>query len=194
MIRNAGTAMADPFRIVFVCTGNRFRSPLAEALVRRAVDGLGVEVGSFGTLDLGPAAPLPEAIEEGDRLGVDLRGHRARPLAGSDLGAADLVVGFERQHVAAAVVDARAPRERTFTLPELVHNLRLFRAPAGHDALTRARLGVALAHGARPPTSMLPAAAEIADPLGRSRRTQRAVADRVDELTTPLVSQLFGLP
>jgi len=64
MIRNTSDAMAAAFRIDFVCTGNRFRSPLAAELLRRAIGGLPVEVASVGTLDLGPLSALPEAMEE----------------------------------------------------------------------------------------------------------------------------------
>jgi hypothetical protein len=39
------------FEVVFVCTGNRFRSPLAAALFGRATAGLPVSVSSRGTLD-----------------------------------------------------------------------------------------------------------------------------------------------
>jgi len=184
--------MTPIFAVVFVCTGNRFRSPLAAELLRRAVAGLPVEVRSVGTLDLGPVPPLPEAIAEAARLGLDLSEHRATPLAGEDLEAVDLVVGFERSHVVAAVVEGRASRERTFTLTELVHHLGLFRAPAIESAIERARRAVALANGARPPNPMLSAGGEIPDPLGQSRRVQRRTAERLPPLTARLASALFG--
>ena len=50
--------------------------------------------------------------------GIDVAAHRSRLL--DSIAAADLVVGFERIHVAAAVVDGGAQRDRVFTLPELV--------------------------------------------------------------------------
>ena len=40
---------ADELQVVFVCTGNRFRSPLAAALFREATSGLPVDVRSMGT-------------------------------------------------------------------------------------------------------------------------------------------------
>ena len=51
-----------PFHVVFVCTGNRARSPLAEVFLRAKVDSGAVRVESYGTLELGPAPATPEAI------------------------------------------------------------------------------------------------------------------------------------
>ena len=110
---------AAPLRVVFVCTGNRFRSPLGAALFAKAA-GAQATVESAGTLELGARPAFAETIEEGGRLGVDLSGHRARYLGRVDLSSADLVLGFEQMHVATAVVDAGAERDRSFTLPELV--------------------------------------------------------------------------
>ena len=53
-------------------------------------------------------------------LGLDLSAHRARSVGDLELGEYDLVLGFERKHVVASVVDAKAKVERTLTLPELL--------------------------------------------------------------------------
>ena len=45
------SAPEDVFHVVFICTGNRFRSVLAEHRLRQATSGLPVRVSSFGTLD-----------------------------------------------------------------------------------------------------------------------------------------------
>jgi protein-tyrosine-phosphatase len=179
------------FEVVFVCTGNRARSPLAEALFRRAATDLPVAVSSLGTLDLGSIPPLPEAEREALRLGLDLSGHRSRPLLGADLGAADLVLGFERMHVVSAVVDARAVRARSFTLPELVPLLERLDLPPARDPVERARLAVAAAHAERPDPAMTEVA-ELADPLGGGAAVFRDTADRVADLTGRLAVRLFG--
>ena len=110
----------DPFDIVFICTGNRFRSVIGEGLMKRLTEGLPVQTTSAGTLDLGPVAALPEALELAPSLDLDLTEHRARCVRNVDLSEADLVLGFEYQHLAAAVTEGAARRERTFTVPELV--------------------------------------------------------------------------
>jgi protein-tyrosine-phosphatase len=143
-----------------------------------------VEVSSLGTLDLGPVPALPEAVTLAEELGLDLASHRARQLG--DLGDLDLVVGFERKHVMAAVVDAGAAIERTFTLPELVELLQgLSAPPAG------ARERIAAAHAARPPDFRSRPLPEIRDPLGLPAPEQRAVARAVEEQVTELAAALF---
>jgi protein-tyrosine-phosphatase len=142
---------------------------------------LPVEVSSLGTLDLGPVPALPEAVALADELGLDLTGHRARQL--DDLRDRDLVVGFERKHVMAAVVEAGAPVEKTFTLPELVDLL--------HDRTDSPRDRIAAAHAARPRDFRNQPLPEIPDPLGLSAPEQRAVARTVDEQVSALVVALF---
>src|SRR6185312_16331316 len=106
----------DPFAIVFVCSGNRFRSPLAEHLMRDATEGLPVRVSSVGTLGIRESPALDEARALAREVGIDLDGHRSRPLRRELVEHADLVLGFERRHVAHAVVDGGVPRERAFTV------------------------------------------------------------------------------
>jgi protein arginine phosphatase len=147
-------------------------------------DGLPVEVSSLGTLDLGPVPALPETVTLAEELGLDLTSHRARQLG--DLRDRDLVVGFERKHVMAAVVDAGAAVERTFTLPELVELLRGLSAPPAE-----ARERIAAAHAARPPDYRNRPLAEIRDPLGLSAPEQRAVARTVEVQVSELATALF---
>jgi protein-tyrosine phosphatase len=182
----------DPFRVVFICTGNRFRSPLAEAFFRVEAGAVPVDVRSLGTLELGDAEALPEAVELARQYGVDLTAHRASGLRGIDLSGVDLVVGFERRHMAAAVVEARASIERTFTLPELVGFLTRQPAPGEPDPQARARAAVRLAHTRRPPDFRRAPVAELADPLGLSPAAQHEVALEVRRLTSALAAELFG--
>ena len=180
------------FRIVVVCTGNRFRSPLAEAFIRRLTAGLPVEVSSRGALDLDGAPPLENAVEGAAKLGVDISGHRARCLAGTDLREVDLVLGFERAHVSRAVVDYGAPREKTFTLPELVELLAALPAadPDARGPVERARAVVEQAGRYRRPFgARLP---ELADPLRASDRVQRDTVGRLYDASAALVRHLFG--
>jgi protein-tyrosine phosphatase len=184
---------ARPFEVAFVCTGNRFRSPLAAALLTAEAGELPVQVCSLGVLELGPAPALPEAIEVAETFGLDLVGHRARDLAQIDLEPFDLVVGFERMHVRAAVVDGGARIERTFTLPELVELLESIpNPPAQTDPLDQAGERLTQAHELRPPGFRTRAVAEIADPLGRAGREQRRTAEELQGLVRRLARLLFG--
>src|SRR3954447_23282305 len=132
--------MSEMLRVSFVCTGNRARSPLAEALFRHATTGLPVEVDSWGLLDVEGAPPLAEAADVAAALGVDIAAHRARRLEPGCLRDRDLVVGVERIHVDAAVADGGADETRVFmllALPALLDEASP--PPGGMSRLDQAR-------------------------------------------------------
>jgi protein-tyrosine phosphatase len=181
-----------PLHVVFICTGNRFRSPLAEALLRRAVDPDRVRVVSFGTLELGALAPLDGAVAEARRRQLDLSGHRARGLRGGALAGADLVLGFQRTHVEAAVNRAGARPERSFVLGELVELLERVEPPGAADPVERAREALASAQAVRGALSMSPEALEVPDPLGQPPAAQSLAAAWIERLVDRLVAGLFG--
>ena len=179
----------DEFRVVVICSGNRFRSPIAEAILRRDTDGLPVRVESFGTMDLPSGHALPEALELAPGYDLDLTSHRSRPLAGHDLSAVDLVIGFEPIHVSTAVVSAHARREHTFLITELVAGLEASPPPPESGVVERARSAVSRADEARKADPG--AAREIADPIGGPAAGYRRTADEVYSLTSRLVELLF---
>lgn len=88
-------------RVLFVCTGNICRSPLAAAALRtRArLQELTIEVDSAAThpYHVGEAAD-PRAIEAGRRRGYDLASHRARQVASEDFERYEWVVAMDRDN------------------------------------------------------------------------------------------------
>ena len=76
--------MQRAMRLLFVCTGNTCRSPLAEAIARRLAEERGlhdVTVGSAGT-SAWPDAPASDgALLVALEHGLDLGDHRARVLS-----------------------------------------------------------------------------------------------------------------
>jgi protein-tyrosine phosphatase len=98
--------------IVFVCTGNTCRSPLAEALFKKLLgERLGCrpeELPEHGFLVLSaglaafPGCPATaEAVEAARELGADLSEHLSRPLTAGLAGQADYVVAMTRSHLLA---------------------------------------------------------------------------------------------
>jgi protein-tyrosine phosphatase len=179
-----------PFQLVVVCTGNRVRSPAAEGFLRLLTEGLPVRLSSAGLLDLGPVPALPETLQTAAELGLDLSDHRAQCVVHADLSGVDLVVGFEQRHVATAVVDASAERDKTFTIVELVDLLERVLPPTDAEPAERAREAVARAAALRRGRTEPPP--EIADPLGGSAAVYRSTIERVRDLSERLAVGLFG--
>lgn len=181
----------DFFSTVFVCTGNRFRSPLAAAFLRRLTAGLPVTVSSRGILQLNDSRALAEAIELAFWFGLDLSQHRAQRLAPATLEDADLVVGFEHAHVRHAVIDGGAQRTATFTLTELVALLDGAAPPVG-NVVEGARRAVEDANRKRE-GGMGTSTPDLPDPYGRSWKAQCRIACEIREAVVELAGLLFGV-
>lgn len=87
--------------VLFVCTGNLCRSPVAEYLLQERLSQLGEEnivVESAGTIAGDGNRAAQDAVETMAAFGIDMSGHRARRLTGEMIAAADLVIAMEKYH------------------------------------------------------------------------------------------------
>ncbi len=82
------------FRVLFVCTGNTCRSPLAEAALVRALgeDASRVEVRSAGTAAFDGSPASSTSREVARKAGLDLERHKSRRLGRDQLQGVDLVL------------------------------------------------------------------------------------------------------
>lgn len=90
-------------RILFVCSGNTCRSPLAEATLRRVAGDGGrgdIEVSSAGTHAWSGSPASDGAVLVGMERGLDLTGHRSRLLTREIVEANDLILVMSPSHLA----------------------------------------------------------------------------------------------
>lgn len=90
--------------ILFVCTGNLCRSPIAEAIARSKAQSMGLSAllsfGSVGTQPPWPGSPADRrAIEIGSRRGYDLGGHKSRRVTSDDFARYDHILAMDRYNL-----------------------------------------------------------------------------------------------
>lgn len=158
--------------ILFVCTGNTCRSPMAERLFSSKLGALGItdlEVVSRGILaglDQ-PASPEAQKVMA-EQYGIDLAAHRTKPLTESDLERATLILTMTQGHK--QVIGKRFPqvRDKLFTLKEYV---RLDQPEAGISK--------------REPEDL-----DIADPFGESVEVYQEIARHIEQVIDALIARL----
>jgi protein-tyrosine-phosphatase len=110
--------MQREMHLLFVCTGNTCRSPLAEAIARRMAEerGLhGVTVASAGT-SAWPGAPASDgALLVALEHGLDLGDHRARVLSPEIVADATHILAMGPHHLERAEALGGAGKSRLLT-------------------------------------------------------------------------------
>lgn len=109
--------------ILFVCTANRFRSPIAAACTERKLHAEGLAeswtVASAGTWTTSGLPAHPKALTSAAALGLDLTAHKSREVNTALLAAANLIVVMEQGHKEALECEFPACRRQIALLGEL---------------------------------------------------------------------------
>jgi glycine hydroxymethyltransferase len=113
--------------ILFVCTGNVCRSPMAEGLFRHATAGRDeyrVLSAGIGAADGQP--PSAFAVQAMQELGIDISQQRSCKLTADAVRQADYILGMTHSHVDSVTLLYPQAAERTFLLREFDETLDPF--------------------------------------------------------------------
>jgi protein-tyrosine phosphatase len=173
MAEPASTAPATTFRVLCVCTANRYRSALAEHLLRRVAHEYGLDwtVASAGTAAVAGEPPDPRTVEVLGRYDVHPSSWRTTRLDAALVDRADLVLVAAEEHRRRVVALQPAALHRTFPL------------------LQFARLADAAAHATRPVAADEPSGSAgelLIERVRRARAVVQPVPPGADDLTDPV--------
>lgn len=88
--------------VMFICTGNICRSPMAHAYMQKKVYDLNKEseyiISSCGTQAVQGQSATDNAINSMKRYGIDLTNHRATHIENSDIMNCDLIFALTENH------------------------------------------------------------------------------------------------
>lgn len=183
----------DLVNVLFVCTGNVCRSPMAEGFLRSEAErhGLSLSVRSTGTHAWPGRAATIDARKIMTELGAPIDGHKTLELDDALIEWADLVIALAREHERDTVRAHPQAERKTFTLKGLLRVLD--ELPPYADPAS----WVEAAHEARvvagPPDDN-----DVDDPFGERQAAYRRVATEIQGLVTALgegmASKRVGAP
>jgi protein-tyrosine phosphatase len=166
----------EPFRLLYVCTGNICRSPFAQLHTRFLLDAwLGPAATRFEVASAGVGAVVGAGMHPLSREQLTTRrdhprvaAFRARRLPEPEVAAADLVLTMNRHHRSRVLQDVPQALRSTFTLRELARLLDAVDVAAlPADPVDRARALVPAALAARGASGPVPAEDDaVPDPIG----------------------------
>ncbi len=121
--------------VLFVCTADRFRSPLAAALFKHRLDqeseARDWSVGSAGTWAESDRVVIPPTKWVAGHLNLDLGAHKSRPISKELLSTHDLILVMENNHREALLVEFPEMKDRLFLLSEVASG-RAYNIPDPH--------------------------------------------------------------
>ena len=123
--------------VLFVCTANRFRSPLAASLLQRDLQALGLAeswiVNSAGIWAAPGQPALPQVSEAAQRLNIDLSSHRSIRVSRKLLARYDLILVMQASQKEALLTEYPELEERVYLFSHVVER-RTYDIPDAVDS------------------------------------------------------------
>jgi protein-tyrosine-phosphatase len=182
-----GQPPAKSFSILYVCTGNICRSPLAERLTwLRLAQAVGAQAAGYKASSQGTGGLVGRPMDAAAatqlrRLGGDPGGFAARALTVPELQGADLILTATRGHRSRVLEEEPRALRRTFTIREFADLV---------DGATGRSPAELIAGAASRRADSRVRNYDIADPIGAPEALHAQVADVIDTSVTVLVRAL----
>ena len=118
-------------RIIFVCTGNTCRSPMAEGILKSIYKDYEVlSRGLYVPEEIGASFFSIKAMQEMD---IDISGHKSKQLTVGEAEDCDLVITMTKSHKNIIISSYPKFSDKTFTLSEFAGEEGDVRDPYGMD-------------------------------------------------------------
>lgn len=149
-------------KLLFVCTANRCRSPMAERLFIRILENhkedlTQWQVSSAGTWAVDDIPPDEKLISTMEEFGIDIRDHRSQMLTKSIINRQDLILVMEKNHLEALRFEFPEQNTKMYLLSQMIGQFY-----------------------------------DIPDPFSRERKFYHRVATQIDEILTKGYSKIIA--
>ncbi len=122
--------------ILFVCTANICRSPVAEGILRDRLQKRGLQewtVASAGTWALEVRGASRNSVLLMEEAGIDISDHRSKIVTPEQMQQADLILTMERGHAEALQVEFPQQAHKVYLLTEMTGRRYNVADPYGND-------------------------------------------------------------
>ncbi len=109
-------------KIIFVCTGNTCRSPMAETVAKKIFKNIDVDISSRGLSCAFPLKASFNAICAAKKYNLDLSKHISHQLTQQDIKDTDLILTMTKEHT--SIIKNAFPeyKDKVYTLYEYAEN------------------------------------------------------------------------